>query len=181
MRDRVPRICWDGLRPLLESLSVRKLRGLGTVCGESTFAVGTGVATGPWRWRAKLAVLAPGDFCPDGVRSCGSRIGRFFRPVGGLRTRLYGRFGRATQALDELGDQSLCHAACFLGGARDRGTSRRLNVSMMRIGPPQSGQGSRNVSGMTSAVGASSRSGPSTPSNVRIFAMLALCCAEASK
>ena len=45
---------------------------------------------------------------------------------------------------------------------------------MMRITAPQSGHGSRNVSGMISAVGASSCAVASSPNNVRTFAMLAL-------
>ena len=73
------------------------------------------------------------------------------------------------------------HAACFLGGARDRGTSPRRNVSMMRITPPQSGHGSRNVSGMISAVDASSCAVASSPNNARILAMLALRAALASR
>ena len=52
-------------------------------------------------------------------------------------------------------ERALGHAACFLGGARDRGTSPRRNVSMMRIVPPQSGHGSRRVSGAGFTVGRS--------------------------
>jgi hypothetical protein len=43
-------------------------------------------------------------------------------------------------------DQAIDHAACLLGGARDRGTCPRLNVSMISIVPPQQGHGSHNVS-----------------------------------
>jgi site-specific recombinase XerC len=37
----------------------------------------------------------------------------------------------------------MCHAACSLGGARDIGFWPRRNISVMRIGPPQQGHGSR--------------------------------------
>jgi len=43
-------------------------------------------------------------------------------------------------------------AACFLGGARDIGFCPRLQISMMHIGRPQQGHGSRSVSGAISAV-----------------------------
>jgi hypothetical protein len=45
---------------------------------------------------------------------------------------------------------------------------------MIRIAPPQSGQGSRNVNGMISALGGSSGFAISAPSKVRIFASLTM-------
>ena len=62
-------------------------------------------------------------------------------------------------------------------------TKSHLTISMMRIVPPQQGQGSRRVSGMTSAsdVFSSACSERGVPSRVRAFAILALRCAEASK
>ena len=73
------------------------------------------------------------------------------------------------------------HAACSLGGARDCGFWPRRKVSTMRITPPQSGHGSRSVSGMISAVDASSCLAVSAPSNVRTLLILTLRCAEASR
>lgn len=78
-------------------------------------------------------------------------------------------------------ERAFGHAACFLGGARDRGTSPRRNVSMMRMGPPQQGQGSRRASGRISAAGASSCLFSFSPSNARNFEMLALRAALASR
>ena len=75
-----------------------------------------------------------------------------------------------------VGDQALRHAACFLGGARDIGFCPRRNISMMRIGPPQQGHGSRKVSGMISASGSevSVGFGRWVHSNARIFMILVL-------
>ena len=42
---------------------------------------------------------------------------------------------------------AICHAACSRGGARDIGFCPRRKISMMRMGPPQHGHGSRGVSG----------------------------------
>lgn len=78
-------------------------------------------------------------------------------------------------------ERAVGHAACFLGGARDRGVSPRRNVSMIRIVPPHSGHGSCKASGMISAVDVSSFTGSSAPSNVRIIAMLVLRAALASR
>ena len=54
---------------------------------------------------------------------------------------------------------------------------------MMRIGPPQQGHGSRRMSGMTSAAGAGgvACSGCGVPSKVRIFVILTLRVALASR
>jgi hypothetical protein len=60
-------------------------------------------------------------------------------------------------------DQAIDHAACLLGGARDRGTCPRLNVSMISIVPPQQGHGSRNVSDAGSLAWRGSCSGALAP------------------
>ena len=78
-------------------------------------------------------------------------------------------------------DQVFCHAACFLCGARDRGTWPRLNVSMISIVPPQQGHGSCKVSGAGSSSDDGSCSGALAPIRARTFAILALRCAEASR
>ena len=52
----------------------------------------------------------------------------------------------------------------------------RLKISMMRMGPPQQGHGSRKVSGAISVLGSgvATRSGCWTQSKARILVMLAL-------
>lgn len=50
-------------------------------------------------------------------------------------------------------DRVFRHAACSLGGAREQGFWPRRKISMMHMGPPQHGHGSRRVSGIISACG----------------------------
>tara|TARA_R110000787_G_scaffold8393_2_gene27963 strand:- start:25 stop:309 length:285 start_codon:yes stop_codon:yes gene_type:complete len=76
--------------------------------------------------------------------------------------------------------QAMRHAACSQGGVRDIGFWPRQKISMMRMGPPQQGHGSRRVSGMTSATASSVCGDCSVPSSVRIFAILVLRAALAS-
>ncbi|MDG1458553.1 MAG: hypothetical protein P8Q92_11855, partial [Pseudoprimorskyibacter sp.] len=63
----------------------------------------------------------------------------------------------------ECDDQAIDHAACLLGGARDRVTCPRLNVSMISIVPPQLGHGSDNVSDAGSSAWRGSCSGALAP------------------
>ena len=66
------------------------------------------------------------------------------------------------------------HAAALEGGARGLGRWPLRKISMMRMVPPQSGQGSRRVSGAASENCASLLDGVSASSNARILAMFAL-------
>lgn len=63
--------------------------------------------------------------------------------------------------LDQAGRWAFHHAAISRGGARDCGFFPLWKTSMMRMGPPQHGHGSRSVSGVGSAAG--SRASPGAP------------------
>lgn len=84
-------------------------------------------------------------------------------------------------AADQAKGWAFHHAACSRGGARDRGVCPRRKISMIRIGAPQQGHGSRKVRVAGSASLSGVEAGCGTPSRVRIFAILALRLALASR
>ena len=83
--------------------------------------------------------------------------------------------------LDQPGRWAFHHAAISRGGARDCGFFPLRKISMMRIGPPQHGHGSRSVSGVGSAAGSGAAARGASSSRPRIFAMLTLRVALASR
>jgi hypothetical protein len=87
---------------------------------------------------------------------------------------------RGDPGFHQCNDRAFRHAACSLGGAREQGFWPRRKISMMRMGPPQPGHGSRRVSGTASVSCTASCSGRGALSRARIFAILALRVALAS-
>lgn len=88
---------------------------------------------------------------------------------------------RQAPAADQAKGWAFHHAACSRGGARDRGVCPRRKISMIRIGAPQQRHGSRRVSGACSVAVSGAGAGCGTPSKARIFAILALRLALASR
>lgn len=88
---------------------------------------------------------------------------------------------RQAPAADQAKGWAFHHAACSRGGARDRGVCPRRKNSMIRICAPQQGHGSRRARGAGSAAVLGAAAGCGTPSRARIFAILALRLALASR
>lgn len=156
-------------RPALTNLGRRKPRGSGTsLWGKCADGRGFGC-----NWRPAGRVAGTEFNRGDAHEPWIYRRSRWLRPYlaadHGARHTVSRPELQGYPGCHQCGERAFRHAACSRGGARDRGCCPRRKISMMRMGPPQQGQGSRRVSGMILALVASFDPGTSAPSKARIL------------
>lgn len=141
-----------GVRPALTNLGRRKPRGsLIGLWGKCADAWGN-----HWIWLRPIAWLAtdPPPDCSNSTEGLGANAPERPDRRRQAQSGLAGSTGSSRcHSVNDGRWQEIYHAACSLGGARDIGFCPRRNISMMRIGLPQQGHGSRRVSGAISVCG----------------------------